>query len=88
MDPEDKAKEIVEKLGITFPVAYGLDAEKISELTGAYYDLEKKFIHRTGFLIRPDNVLGEVSYSSGPVGRFMAQDILDLVKHYKSMASG
>ena len=78
----------MEKLGITFHVTYGLDAEKISELTGAYYDPERKIIHRTGFLIRPDNIIGEVSYSSGPVGRFVAQDILDLVKFYKSKASG
>jgi hypothetical protein len=61
-----------------------MDAEAISRITGAYYDTNKKFIHATGFLIRPDNTIEVACYSTGPIGRFVPQDVLKLVKFYKS----
>jgi hypothetical protein len=59
-------------------------AEEIVRITGAYYDIDKKFIHATGFLVRPDNTIEVACYSSGPIGRFVAQDVLRLVRFYKS----
>ncbi len=59
-------------------------AEEISRITGAYYDTDEKFIHATGFLIRPDKAIEVACYSSGTIGRFVAQDVLKLVKFYKS----
>ncbi len=88
MDSVEKARETAEKTGVTFPVAYGLDAEEIAGITGAYYDKDRKYIHATGFLIRPNNSMEVVCYSSGPIGRFSAQDVLDLVKFYKSKKKG
>ena len=84
VDPIEKAKETIEKNGVTYPVAYGMNAEEVSRTTGAYYDKERQYIHATGFLIRPDNTVEVACYSSGPVGRFVAQDVLGLVKFYKS----
>lgn len=80
----EKAKETVERIGLTYPVGYGMDAETISRITGAYYDINRKFIHATGFLIRPDNTIEVACYSSGPIGRFVAQDVLRLVRFYKN----
>jgi len=88
VDPAEKAKETVEKAGITYPVAFGMDAEEISRVTGAYYDKDRKFLHATGFLIRPDNTIETVCYSSGTIGRFVARDLLNLVKFYKSKKKG
>lgn len=84
VDPLEKAKQTVERLGITFPVAYGMDAEEVSRVTGAYYDSERKIIHATGFLIRPEGTVEVACYSTGPVGRLVARDVLGLVKFYKS----
>ncbi len=42
IDPLDKTKEYVEKLGVSFPVAYGMDAEAVSKVTGAYYEEKRK----------------------------------------------
>lgn len=84
VDPREKAREIVEKLGITYPLGFGLDAEQVSRVTGAFYDAEKKFLHATGFLLRPDHTIGVACYSTGPIGRFVAKDVLGLVKFYKS----
>ena len=83
MDTEEKARETAEKSGVTYPIAYGLNAEEISGCTGAFYDTEKKFLHATGFLIRPDNRVEVACYSTGPVGRFVARDVFGLVKFYK-----
>jgi peroxiredoxin len=84
VDPLEKARETVEKLGIKYPVAYGLDVEAISAITGAYYGKERKFLQPTCFLIRPENTVAVACYSSGPIGRFVAKDVLKLVKFYKS----
>lgn len=83
VDPIEKAGETVETSGITYPVAYGLSAEEVSRVTGAFYDKDKKFLHATGFLLRPDNTIEIACYSSGPIGRFGPKDVLRLVKFYK-----
>ncbi|GBC61285.1 peroxiredoxin [Desulfonema ishimotonii] len=83
-DPVEKTCETVEKLGITFPVAYGLDAGELSEKTGAFYDEEKKFIHATGFLVGPGNKTLISVYSTGSIGRLTALDVLNLVRFFKS----
>jgi hypothetical protein len=82
----DKTKELVEKLGVTFPVAYGLDYQAVCEKTGAYFESERKIIQPACFLIRPDKTIEVAAYSSGPVGRFVAKDVLTIVKFYKSRA--
>lgn len=38
------------------------------------------------FLIRPDKTIEVAAYSSGPIGRFVPQDVLALVRFYKSRA--
>jgi len=84
VDPVEKAQEVVSKLGITYPVAYGLDPEEISRMTGAFYDTTRRSLHATGFLLRPDHTVAVACYSTGPIGRMVAKDVLNLVKFYKS----
>ena len=84
VDPMEKAKETAEKLNITYPLAYGLNGEKVSQTLGAYYEIEKKFVQPANFLIRPDKTIEMVCYSSGPLGRFVAKNVLGVVKYYKS----
>ena len=61
-----------------------MDGVKTSETIGSYYDNGGKFIQPTAFIIRPDNTIEVSCYSSGPVGRFVANDALNLIKYYKS----
>lgn len=84
VEPIEKTKEFVDKLGITYPIAYGMDAETVSELTGAFYEKKRMIIQPTGILVRPDKTIEAAVYSSGPIGRFVANDVLKLVKFYKS----
>jgi hypothetical protein len=69
-------------VGITYPLGYGLNAEEISKVTGAFYEKERKFLHATGFLIRPDKTIAVSCYSSGPIGRLVAKDVLKAVRFY------
>lgn len=80
----EKVRETAEKLKITFPLAYGLNGEEVSGLTGAYFERERKFIQPTNFLLRPDKTIEMATYSSGPLGRFVAAHVLRVVKFYKS----
>lgn len=84
VDSLERTREMVGKLGISYPVAYDIDAEAVSRIIGAYYEEGRKIIQATGFLIRPDKTVEVACYSSGPIGRFTAGDVLHLVKFYKS----
>lgn len=84
VDSLEKTTEFGEKAGVTFPIAWGMDALEISRLTGAFYDKEKAYIQPANFLVRPDKTIEVASYSTGPVGRFVAENVLGLVKFYKS----
>jgi hypothetical protein len=63
-----------------------MDVQTVCEKTGAYFENERKIIQPTCFLIRPDKTIEVATYSSGPVGPFVAKDVLKIVKFYKSRA--
>ena len=79
---------MIDRHGFTFPVGYGLMAEEISRITGAYYDKEEKYLHATGFLLRPDKTILIVCYTSGAIGRLVAKDVLALTGYFKGGGCG
>jgi peroxiredoxin len=83
VDPFDKAMEVVKESGLSYPLAYELDAESVSTATGAYYQKEKGFLHATGFLLRPGNDIEIACYSSGALGRLHPRNIVTIVQAYK-----
>ena len=86
VDPLDKTEAFVEKLALSYPVAYGMDMETTCAKTGVFYEKDRKFIQPSCFLLRPDKTIEVAVYSSGPIGRFVQQDVLGLVRFYKSRA--
>ena len=84
VDSVEKTIELSDRLGITYPIAYGLDAETVSRLTGGFFEKEKKYLQPIGIIVRPDKNVEMAVYSTGAVGRFVAQDVLSAVKYYKS----
>ncbi len=62
-----------------------IDAEAISRVTGAFYNKEKKFLEATGFILRPDKRIETAAYSSGPGVRLVANNVLRIIKHFKSI---
>ncbi len=85
VDPADKIRETMEKLGtFRIPFAVDLDAREISRRYGVYFEEEKEFLHAAGFLLLPGGKILAVAYSSGPVGRLAARDVINLVRFVKS----
>lgn len=61
---------------VTFALAYGLDAQAVAKSIGAYYEPNKNFLHATGFILRPERMVHVASYSTGPIGRLTAADVI------------
>lgn len=83
VDGPDKARQAASEAGASFPVAHGLDAEAISRAVGAFYEPDKKYLQPAGFLLRPDRTIAVACYSTGPIGRFAAADVIKLTKVFK-----
>jgi hypothetical protein len=84
VDTEQDTQSLVERCGIQFPVAYGLDYLKVSAVAGCFYEERRKILHGTGFVLRPDGRVALALYSTGPIGRLVWQDVLRLVKYQRS----
>jgi hypothetical protein len=74
---------MVEDLGLDYPVFYGLDCDSTVERLGVYYDEDDQYFHATGFLLK-NGTIRHATYSSGPIGRFVADDVYGLVEVYQS----
>ncbi len=83
VDPLDKAEETVEKLQLTFPVAYGLEVPRDAEKIGAFWDERRKIIQPANFVLDSDKKVVDASYSIGPIGRIVAADALSHIQFFK-----
>lgn len=52
-DPEAEPQATVEEHGIEFPVAHGLEPERMSQTMGVYLGGEAEFVQATGFILSP-----------------------------------
>jgi peroxiredoxin len=83
VDPLDKARETVEKLRLSFPVAYGLEVPADAEKIGAFWEERRKIIHATNLILDADKKVVDACYSIGPIGRIVAADALSHVQFFK-----
>ena len=79
VDPIDKAKEVAAELA--FPVAYGVTRAMTDQL-GAWWEDRRGIIQPSEFLVNAEGKVTTSSYSSGPIGRFDAADVLKMVNFY------
>ena len=84
VDDKAKSQAVVDKYGLTMPFAHSMDAEEMSKATGCYFEPEKKYLHATGFMIKPDGSLYLGAYSSGVVGRITPGDALSIIRYYQT----
>ena len=54
IDNKADAATLVEKHRLNFPVGYGVDADRIATLTGAYVNDGPRYLQSTGFVLDPD----------------------------------
>jgi peroxiredoxin len=83
VDSLEKAKETVEKLRLTFPIAYGLETPHDAEKIGAFWDERMKIIQPATFILDAEKKVVDASYSIGPIGRIVASDALSHIQFIK-----
>jgi peroxiredoxin len=83
VDPLDKTKEVANEVG--FPLGYGVTRDQ-ADAIGAWWDERRKFVQPAEFVIGRDGKVIASSYSSGPLGRIDAADVIKLINFYESQA--
>ena len=84
VDNRADAAALVEKHRLNFPVGYGVDADKIASSTGAYVNDSPHCLQTTGFVLDPNGKVITAVYSSGAIGRLVAEDVIGFVRYMKS----
>lgn len=89
VDSVESSKSLNDGMRLRYVQMFGeIDALAIAEATGANLQTgDRTFLHATGFLVNPDGVLVQSVYASGPIGRFVANDILKVVEFAKVQAA-
>ena len=85
-DSLEKARETVEQDGLGFPVAWGLRIPRDADRVGALYETKRNVIQPSEFLLGPDRSVLHATYSSGPIGRIAADDVVKLVGFLEARA--
>ncbi len=80
VDTLEEARKTVENQKLTYPVGYALDYEDVSRRTGAFVEHQRKILHATGFVLKPDLTIQVAAYSTGPIGRLTPNDVTSLVR--------
>ena len=81
VDSLEDTKALVETLGLTFPMAYGITSEDVAEMDPWHAEREgKDYIQPTELLVlRGGTIFGSL-YASGPVGRMTADEVLNSIR--------
>ena len=83
VDPIDKAKEVA--AGLTFPVGYGVTRAQADQL-GSWWEDRRGIVQPSEFMLGADGKIMMASYSSGPLGRVEAVDVVRMANFYDAMA--
>ena len=90
VDSVERTAELVAglRLGYVKTVA-GLDAVAVAPSTGAFIqEGDRTFLHATGWLVDPSGAIVNAVYSTGPIGRFSANDVLKKVIFEQAKTAG
>lgn len=79
VDSKEDAQAVVEMLGLTYAVGYGLGFMEFSEKTGAFYEVRRSIIHATSFILRRDGTVAHAVYATGPIGRLTVDDCIRML---------
>lgn len=84
VDDEATTVGTIERYKLRFPVGHSVDADLVASLTGAYTNDEPHYLQSTGFLLDPQGRVLNAVYSSGPIGRLVAEDVIGMVAYLKA----
>ena len=63
---------------VSFPIGAGVTREQ-AEAIGAWWEDRRGIVQPSQFLMRRDGSIIQSTYSDGPLGRLLADDVLGLV---------
>jgi peroxiredoxin len=81
VDPIDKAREVASAL--SYPVAYGVTREMADQL-GAWWEDRRGIMQPAEFVLSAEGKVVTSSYSSGPIGRIDAGDVIKMIQFLES----
>ena len=84
VDDRATTAALIEKLRLPFAVGYGADADAIAEVTGAYVNDTPHHLQTTGFILEPKGRVITAVYSSGAIGRLVADDVVGFIRYLKA----
>ena len=76
VDPLDKAKE--DAVELSYPIGYGVTREQADRI-GAWWEDRRGIVQPSEFIVGRDGKVIASSYSSGPIGRIDAADVVKLI---------
>ena len=82
VDPIDKAREVAAE--VSFPIGYGVTRD-IGEKLGSWWEDRRNIIQPSEFIVGADGKVVTSSYSSGPIGRIDAADVVRMIKRLESL---
>jgi peroxiredoxin len=81
VDDEATSRSLVDRLCLSFPVGFGVNADGIAAATGAYVAEGSAYLQSTGFVLDKHGRIITAVYSSGAIGRLVPDDVAGLVKY-------
>lgn len=84
VDDERTTQELVDTHHLAFPVGHSADPDEVSRKTGAYVNPDPRYLQSTGFVLAPDGTIVNAVYSSGAIGRLVADDVAGLVRYIRA----
>ncbi len=84
VDDEPTSAALAEKHHLQFAVGHSADADQVAAATGAYTNDEPHYVQSTGFVLAPDGTVLIAVYSSGAIGRLVADDVVGFVRYAQS----
>ncbi len=84
VDDEDTSAALVDKRHLPFPVGHSADPDTVAAATGAFTNDDPHYLQSTGFVLGPDGSVLVGVYSTGAIGRLVADDAAGMVRHIRS----
>ena len=85
-DVAEEAQKTVERHHIAFPVLFGADPAEVAKSFGTHRatNAHGTYVDSTGFIVDPNGAIVVAVYSSGAIGRIVADDALGFIKYLQS----
>ncbi len=86
VDALEDARKLIAAEGLTYPIAYGLDAKTVATTLGSFFDADDPdlpYLQPADFVLAPNGTIVSATYSTSAIGRLGARDTLAFVSSKK-----